>query len=242
VRKLGVKIATSQRRFRPGVEWEVPDDATKDIQKMDMGNITQSAYIETQAADSRAQQTTGANDISAMGTGSSGGNSANRTATGVQTQNAAFSSRIQALVENCEDQAFEPFLKMLFLMTQKYFDPNQPMAAGSQSVDPLDVMNAQVKFKLRASDKLRIRRAAASGAFEMVINQLAGMQGQLQMTGETVNIPLLGTVDRRFSRLAFGPVHYPHDPATATGVAAAADGSIHDEDAGDEGAHGCFVA
>jgi hypothetical protein len=192
VRKLGVKIATSQRRFRPGVEWEVPDDATKDIQKMDMGNITQSAYIETQAADSRAQQTTGANDISAMGTGSAGGNSANRTATGVQTQNAAFSSRIQALIENCEDQAFEPFLKMLFLMAQKFGDPNQPIFAGSQQIDPLDVMNAQVKFKLRASDKLRIRRAAASGAFEMVINQLAGMQGQLQMTGETVNIQLLG--------------------------------------------------
>lgn len=192
VRKLGVKIATSQRRFRPGVEWEVPDDATKDIVKMDMGNITQSAYVESQIADSQAQQTTGANDISAMGTGSSGGNSANRTATGVQTQNAAFSSRIQALIENCEDQAFEPFLKMLFLMTQKYYDPSQPMSAGSMSIDPLDVMNAQVKFKLRASDKLRIRRAAASGAFEMVINQLAGMQGQLQMTGETVNIELLG--------------------------------------------------
>src|SRR6185312_13703734 len=158
VRKLGVKIATSQRRFRPGVEWEVPDDATKDIQKMEMGNITQSAYIETQASDARAQQTTGANDISAMGTGSAGGNSANRTATGVQTQNAAFSSRIQALVENCEDQAFEPFLTILFLMCQKFPDPNQPLFANSQSIDPLDVMNAQVKFKLRASDKLRIRR------------------------------------------------------------------------------------
>jgi hypothetical protein len=81
---------------------------------------------------------------------------------------------------------------MLFLMAQKFGDPNQPIFAGSQQIDPLDVMNAQVKFKLRASDKLRIRRAAASGAFEMVINQLAGMQGQLQMTGETVNIQLLG--------------------------------------------------
>jgi hypothetical protein len=98
VRKLGVKISPSQRRIAPGREWEVPDDVDKDIKKMEWPNITQSAYIESNASDSRAQQVTGANDISAMGTGSSGGNSANRTATGVNTQNAAFSSRVQALV------------------------------------------------------------------------------------------------------------------------------------------------
>jgi hypothetical protein len=194
VKKLGVKIAASQRRLRPGIEWEVPDDATKDITIMNMGDVLPAAYVEVNAAEMRGQQTTGANDVAAMGTGTSGGNSANRTATGVNTQNAAFSSRIQALVENCEDQAFEPFLKMLFLMAQKFGDPNQPIFAGAQSIDPLDVMNAQVKFKLRASDKLRIRRAAASGAFEMIVNQLAGLQAQLQMTGETINIDLVGNL------------------------------------------------
>jgi len=189
---LGVKIANSQRRLRPGVEWEVPDDAQKDIAIMNMGDVLPAAYVEVQASELRGQQTTGANDVAAMGTASAGGNSANRTATGVQTQNAAFSSRIQALVENCEDQAFEPFLKILFLMAQKFGDPNQQIFAGSQSIDPLDVMNAQVKFKLRASDKLRIRRAAASGAFEMVINQLAGLQNAFAPSGETVNVDLVG--------------------------------------------------
>lgn len=194
VKKLGVKIAASQRRLRPGIEWEVPDDATKDIAIMNMGDVLPAAYVEVQASELRGQQTTGANDVAAMGTASAGGNSANRTATGVQTQNAAFSSRIQSLVENCEDQAFEPFLKMLFLMAQKFGDPNQQIFAGSQSIDPLDVMNATVKFKLRASDKLRIKRAAAGGAFEMVVNQLAGLQNQLQQTGETINFELMGQV------------------------------------------------
>ena len=83
---------------------------------------------------------------------------------------------------------------MIFLMAQKFGDPNQQIFAGSQSIDPLDVMNAQVKFKLRASDKLRIRRAAASGAFEMVVNQLAGLQTQLNTTGETINWELMGQV------------------------------------------------
>lgn len=192
VKKLGVKIAASQRRLRPGIEWEVPDDAQKDIAIMNMGDVLPAAYVEVQASELRGQTTTGANDISASGTPTQGGNSANRTATGVNTQNAAFSSRVQALVENCEDQAFEPFLKMLFLMAQKFGDPSQPIFAGSSSIDPLDVMNAQVKFKLRASDKLRIRRAAASGAFEMVVNQLAGLQGALAQTGETINIDLIG--------------------------------------------------
>lgn len=192
VKRLGVKIAASQRRLRPGVEWEVPEDATKDIAIMNMGDVLPAAYVEVNASDMRGQQTTGANDVAAMGTGTSGGNSANRTATGVQTQNAAFSSRIQALVENCEDQSFEPLLKMVFLMAQKFGDPNQPIFAGSQSIDPLDIMNATVKFKLRASDKLRIRRAAASGAFEMVVNQLSGLQNQLGMTGETINMDLIG--------------------------------------------------
>ena len=194
VKRLGVKIANSQRKMRPGVEWEVPDDAQKDITIMNMGDVLPAAYVEAQAAELRGQQTTGANDVAAMGTASAGGNSANRTATGVQTQNAAFSSRIQSLVENCEDQCFEPLLKMMFLMAQKFGDPNQPIFAGSQSIDPLDVMNAQVKFKLRASDKLRIRRAAASGAFEMVVNQLAGLQTQLNTTGETINWELMGQV------------------------------------------------
>jgi hypothetical protein len=187
VRRLGVKIAASQRRFRPGIEWEVPEDATKDIAKMDMGNVTQGAFIETQARELSGQQTTGANDVSAMGTGSAGGNSANRTATGVNTQNAAFSSRIQALVENCEDQAFEPFLKMLFLMAQKFGDPNQPLFAGSQSIDPLDVMNATVRFKLRASDKLRLRRALAGGGMEAALQYYAQMQGSLTQQGRTVD-------------------------------------------------------
>lgn len=192
VRKLGVKIANSQRRMRPGVEWEVPDDAQKDIAVMNMGDVLPAAYVEVQASELRGQQTTGANDVAAMGTASAGGNSANRTATGVNTQNAAFGTTVQALVENCEDQTFEPFLKILFLMAQKFGDPNQQIFAGSTSIDPLDVMNAQVKFKLRASDKLRIKRAAASGAFEMVVNQLAGLQSQLQETGETINMDLIG--------------------------------------------------
>lgn len=192
VKKLGVKIAASQRRLRPGIEWEVPDDAQKDIAIMNMGDVLPAAYVEVQAAELRGQQTTGANDVAAMGTGSTGGNSANRTATGVNTQNAAFSSTIQALVENCEDQTFEPFLKMLFLMAQKFGDPNQPIFAGSSVIDPLDVMNATVKFKLRAGEKLRIRRAAASGGFEMVINQLPGLQNAFAPSGETVNVDMVG--------------------------------------------------
>jgi hypothetical protein len=94
--------------------------------------------------------------------------------------------------ENCEDQTFEPFLKMLFLMAQKYGDPNVPMLAGATTVDPLDVINASVKFKLKASDKLRIKRATAGGGMDAFLQVAPALQGALNQIGQTLNFKLIG--------------------------------------------------
>lgn len=192
VRKLGVKVAASQRRLRPGVEWEA-ENPKEDIIRMEMGNVTSSAYIEVQALEQRVQKATGVTDLAALGTPSSGGNSANRTATGINTQTAATGTRIQYQVENGEDQFITPMLQMLLALNQKYQDPNQPMIQvtlpnGSQSqVDPIDILNASVKFKLKASDKLRIRRMLASGGLEAVLNFCAQVAGPMAEQGQTID-------------------------------------------------------
>jgi hypothetical protein len=191
VRKFGVKVASSQRRLRPGVEWEA-ENPKEDIIKMDMGNVTQNAYVEVQALEQRVQKTTGITDLAAMGAPGAG-NSANRTATGINTQTAATGVRIQYLVENGEDQFISPLLQMLLALNQKYQDPNQPsipvsLPNGVQAtLDPLDILNANVKFKLKASDKMRIRRMLSGGGLEAVLQFLASMQGQLTSQGLTTD-------------------------------------------------------
>jgi hypothetical protein len=203
IRKFGVKVASSQRRLRPGVEWEA-DNPKEDIARMEMGNVTQSAYIEVQALEQRVQKTTGVTDLAALGAPSSSGNSANRTATGINTQSAATGVRIGYQVENGEDQFITPLLQMLLLLNQKYQDPNdmaaQPffnvaMPNGQvEQVDPLDILNAQVKFKLKSSDKLRIRRMLAGGGLGEALQFISSMQGMMQSQGQTADLKEVGAL------------------------------------------------
>src|SRR6185437_8137782 len=72
VRKLGVKIASSQRRLRPGVEWEA-ENPKEDIIRMEMGNVTGQAFAEVAALEQRVQKATGVTDLAALGAPSSGG-------------------------------------------------------------------------------------------------------------------------------------------------------------------------
>jgi hypothetical protein len=151
--------ALSARNY-PGKVWKV--EKKDDITRMEMGNITQNAYLEVEASDRRAQKRTGVSDLSVLGTSSIGGNSANRTATGVGVQDKAASMRIKYQVENLESNFIEPLLKMVLRMNQMFLNPEQIMQIEGQdgqfySVDPLNIINADVKFKVRGSDKMKSR-------------------------------------------------------------------------------------
>src|SRR5512146_69416 len=163
VKRRGITIPAYQLRVRPGqiIEAENPKD---DIVQLPPQHITQQAFMEVQFSEQRAQKYTGITDLAMMGAPSAGGNSAARTATGVNTQVAASSSRVGYFVEPLEDLSAEPLLRGLLDLEKRFLDPQVPLQIlgpqGEQFIhDPLDVINADVKFALRASSKMHSKQA-----------------------------------------------------------------------------------
>jgi hypothetical protein len=189
--KEGRAFSASQQRLRPGVIWKV-EDPQNDIRWMDSKPVTQDAYIEVQALEQRVQKKTGVTDLAVLGTPASGGNSANRTATGVGAQEGASGKRIQYHVENAEDQFITPALNIIHALNQ-IFLPHDEMiqVLGPEAqfiqIDPVDVLNASVRFRMNASSKMRIKSAMASGGLGLIAQtflnpellQLAAQGGQM---------------------------------------------------------------
>lgn len=198
VRRRGMSIPPSARRLRPGVVWEVDGDPSRDIVRMQMGNVTADAHIEVDAAERRVQKTTGITDTGMLGIASAGGNSANRTATGINTQSAAASRRVQYLVESWEDRFMNPLCNIMLALNQRFLLPEQAMAimgqAGQQvQIDPMDILNASVKFEFKASAKMRSRGALQSGGLQVILESFANpafLELQAKM-GYQLNTPAM---------------------------------------------------
>ncbi len=138
-----------------------------------MGNVTAQAFVEVDALERRVQKKTGITDLAVLGTPSSGGNSANRTATGVSSQEGASGKRIQYHVENAEDQFIVPLLGILHGLNQLYLPLDQmQQVLGPEAqfitIDPIDVLNASVRFKMNASGKMRVRQAMVQGGLQLI--------------------------------------------------------------------------
>jgi hypothetical protein len=162
-KKRGAAILPYQLKRRPGQVMEL-EDPNKDYVPLFPQNITQQAFIEVNASDNRAQKITGVSDLAVLGTPSSGGNSANRTATGVNAQSEASSSRIQYLVECLEMNTLEPLLTDWHMMNTKHLNPEEVvriLGPGGQALqfDPMQVMNASIRVSMRASARMKARVA-----------------------------------------------------------------------------------
>lgn len=171
IRKRGAFVGASGRRFHPGANWEVLNDVETDVKRMEMGAINPAAFAEVQALEQRVQKLTGNTDAAAYGVASAGGDSSARTAHGVAAKQSAANSRVEYQVENFEDQFLEPLLYIIFSLNKKYLNPQQVvqiLGPDSQLIqlDPLDVMNASVRFEVRASAKMKMRNTMQSGGFQ----------------------------------------------------------------------------
>lgn len=195
VRKRGSMTGTSGKRFHPGAYWEVAESPREDVVRMDMGTVNPQAFAEVNALELRVQKVTGNTDQAAFGVATSGGDSSSRTATGVSTKTAAASGRLGYQVSNLEDQVLEPFLYILLGLNKIYLDPSQliqvlgPDQAQLIQLDPLDILNADVHFKVGASQKMKTKQAFSSGAAGMVMQAYfnpAFLQ-QINMQGMTVD-------------------------------------------------------
>lgn len=174
VRKRGAFVGASGRRFHPGANWEVLNDVETDVKRMDMGVINPTAFAEVQALEQRVQKLTGNTDAAAYGVASSGGDSSARTAHGIAAKQSAANSRVEYQVENFEDQFLEPLLYTFLALDKKYLDPQQVIqiiGPDSQLIelDPLTVLNASVRFEVRASAKMKMRNAMQAGGFQQLM-------------------------------------------------------------------------
>lgn len=193
IKKRGMSIPNM--RLRPGLVLEAENPAT-DFVKVEYGNITANAYVEYDALERRVQKTTGNSDTLLMGVPSSGGNSANRSATGVSAQASAQGVRISYQVENVEDQFLGALLNAFHGMNRKFLDPMQAMeiSPGVQ-LDPLHVMNASVKFKLKAGSRMRMRNALQSGGLSLVLQTYLNPEMIQLMAQYEGRIPDLTAID-----------------------------------------------
>lgn len=160
VKRRGVTIPPYQLKVRPGVVIET-ENPEGDIVQLPVANITQQAYIEVQASEQRVQGMTGITDIAATGAPSAG-NSANRTATGINTQAQATGDRTNYYVETSENIFMEPVMNAIIRYDKKFIDIEK--AASWMKADPdfaklnfVDVANTDVFVECRGSIKNKAR-------------------------------------------------------------------------------------
>jgi hypothetical protein len=185
-KKRGVQMPQSAFRIAPGRVWEGDDGDFGTVEMKEPNAIT---FEEVSQVYSRVEKKLGASSLAVLGTGSPGGNSANRTARGVAVQSAATGVRMTTLVENCEGQVLVPLYNAILAMDQKFLDPAKmlQLMGGDEptEIDPIDILNASVKFRLKAASKMRAKSSIAAGLpmlLEMGLNpalldMLAKQQG-----------------------------------------------------------------
>lgn len=170
ITKLGMMRSQSKMKLRPGANWEA-ENPEKDVVRLEMGNVTQQAFQEVSLVENRDQKVTGITDLAVLGAPSSGGNSANRTATGVQAQTNASNTRVHGLVANIEDTTLNPMLTQLWQLICMFLDPQQILSilgpdGQSFQVDPVDILNADPRFKLKTANNMKMRAAMQGGGLQ----------------------------------------------------------------------------
>lgn len=141
---------------------DVNDNPKDAIQRLETEGQTQTAMIETNDVYSRSARTTGLSDMAVMGVPQAGGDSSQRTAAGVDAKKAAAGTRILYLVENAQASLIEPLCTILHQFNIR-FQPRDRMIEilgvdGQQKIiDPVQVLNAQPRFTVRAASRMRNR-------------------------------------------------------------------------------------
>lgn len=157
VKKRGDALPQNSLRMVPGrvIELDYPSEFTK----LEWKNVTADSAFEVGASDRRVQKTTGMTDVASFGTASEGGNSANRTATGINSQVSAAGKRINGIINNIESNFIEPLFNLLHQYNKTFLNPTQVfyLTGQPQGIDPRAIIHANVCFKAIAGRKLQAR-------------------------------------------------------------------------------------
>lgn len=163
IKRRGVTIPPYQLKVRPGVVIET-ENPEGDIKQLEVQNITQQAFIEVEASERRTQRVTGMSDLAALGSPTSGGNSANRTAAGVNTQVGATMDRARYYISNSESMVIEPLLNTFIWLNKRFMDPKLAAAWITNhkqfpGKNPVEVMNERVMGYCYASIRLAAKQS-----------------------------------------------------------------------------------
>ena len=161
MKRRGVTIPPYQLKVRPGVVIEV-ENPEGDIKQLEVQNITQQAFIEVEASERRTQRITGMSDLAALGSPTSGGNSANRTAAGINTQVGATQDRASYYIQNAEDSVVQPMLNTFIWLNKRFGDLKQAAAwirihPKYKNKKPVDIMNARVYAECWGAIRMQAR-------------------------------------------------------------------------------------
>jgi len=193
IKKRGSNIPAYQLLRRPGAVIET-NDPENDVKIEDVKDITAQAVFEQQAAELRSQRTTGVSELSVIGAAATQGNSAARTATGVNAQGSAVGKRHGYMVETNEAEFLEPLLDFMAEMNSTFLDPDEAIQFLGQKGeeqeidDPTEIMNSRVRFKLHAGSRIRSRMGSMQALpiiFQSLLNP--AFLAQLQKEGKTVD-------------------------------------------------------
>lgn len=189
MKRRGVTVPWYQLKVSPGRVTEV-ENPKEDIVQSEVMNITQQAFVEVNASDQRVQRTTGMSDLAGLGTPSGGGNSANRTATGVNTQAGATQDRVGFILDNIEDDLVERVVNTVIKFDKKFMNIQQAanwlkLDSRFSQLDPVAVMNLPVTVDCRVSSKMRAK-AQFMQMFPQIIQTILNPEF-VQLAGQTNN-------------------------------------------------------
>jgi len=169
VRVRGKSIPTQNIRVGPGRIIEV--DTKGDIEPLGRYAPVPEAMAHINMSQSRAEQASGANDISSMGqAGSSGHSNIARSAAGANALAAGANNRISSFIDRLATQVIVPFLYEMYEMDRALLPPSQVRYILNDELkheflrtggDITDILNARLKFNVLAGSKMIAKQRMA---------------------------------------------------------------------------------
>ena len=171
IRVRGSNTPAQQMRLRPGgiIDTDTPDG----IKMIEYPPALADAFTEIEASDTRCQTLSGANETITQG-GQQGPSSITRTATGMNALAAGVGARLGYLIDFISNLIFVPTLQFIQECNSKWLDEETIQRiltdelAHDYEGDMLDIVNANVKFKILASAKAKARQALAQNLMPMM--------------------------------------------------------------------------
>lgn len=182
-------LTPGQQRWRPGAVFTSANPA--DFRLLQPQSLMNNVYTEISYIEQAGEKATG---INALAQGAPRSGNIHRTAAGVHALSGAAVSRVGQIVANLENYLIVPMLYKLYqlvrLNTETWDNLPARNSQGAMYAVPALIFRQKMKFKMLASSRVLTREKLA-GIFPFLLQYLLNGQllGQLQQTGQTVDIP-----------------------------------------------------